>query len=267
MAFVLKYRSPWFVTAGEKLLYVFEQAGALAAFAFRSFRHTFLPPYEFSEVRKHMDELGAKSLPLVGTTGVIMGLILAIQSRPVLARFGAELYVPALVSVSVIRELGPVITALIVAGRVSSGIGAELGSMRVTEQIDAMEVLGVDPFKFLVVTRVAACTLLLPLLTGIVNVLAILGAYVAVSTEMNMSWRLYFYWVVNSLWLRDVVPGITKTLIFGFIIGIVGCYQGYHAAGGTEGVGRASTSAVVISSLLLIFTDMILVKVAVMIWG
>ena len=267
MTSAVKYRFPWVVTIEGKLLHFFEQAGALAAFTFRLFRNVFLPPYEFSEVRKHMDELGAKSLPLVGTIGVIIGLILAIQSRPVLARFGAELYVPALVSVSVVRELGPVITALIVAGRVSSGIGAELGSMRVTEQIDAMEVSGVDPFKYLVVTRVVACTLLLPLLTGIVNVLAILGAYVAVSTEMSMSWRLYFYWVVNSLWLRDVIPGITKTLIFGFIIGIVGCYQGYHAVGGTEGVGRASTSAVVISSLSLIIMDMVLVKVVVMIWG
>jgi phospholipid/cholesterol/gamma-HCH transport system permease protein len=250
-----------------KLPQVVEQAGALGAFTYRFFRTVLLPPYEFSEVRKHMDELGAKSLPLVGTTGVIMGLILAIQSRPVLARFGAEMYVPALVSVSVIRELGPVITGLVVAGRVSSGIGAELGSMRVTEQIDAMEVSGVDPFRFLVVTRVVACTLLLPLLTGIVNVLAILGAYIAELTEINMSSQLYFYRVVNSLWLRDVIPAITKTLIFGFIIGIVGCYQGYHAAGGTAGVGRASTSAVVISSLTLLFTDMVLVKVIVMLWG
>lgn len=221
----------------------------------------------FSDVRKHMDELGARSLPLVGTTGVIMGLILAIQSRPVLARFGADLYVPALVSVSVVRELGPVITALIVAGRVSSGIGAELGSMRVTEQIDAMEVSGVDPFRFLVVTRVIACTLMLPLLTGIVDVLAILGAYIAVSIDMNMSWSLYSYWVVNSLWLRDVLPSIVKTLVFGFVIGMVGSYEGYHARGGTAGVGRASTNAVVISSLVLLFTDLVLVKLSVMIWG
>jgi phospholipid/cholesterol/gamma-HCH transport system permease protein len=214
-----------------------------------------------------MDELGAKSLPLAGTTGVIMGLILAIQSRPVMERFGAEMYVPVLVSVSVVRELGPVITALIIAGRVSSGIGAELGSMRVTEQIDAMEVSGVDPFRYLVLTRVVACTLLLPLLTGIVDLLAILGAYVAMLMEMNMSWQLYFYRAVNSLWLRDVIPGITKTAFFGFIIGIVGCYQGYHATGGTEGVGRASTGAVVISSLLVLLADMVLVKVMVMIWG
>jgi len=236
-------------------------------FTLQFFRTVFLPPYERAEVRKHMDEYGAKSLPLVGTTGVLIGLILAMQSRPVLARFGAELYVPALVSVSVIRELGPIITALVVAGRVSSGIGAELGSMRVTEQIDAMEVSGIDPLKYLVVPRTIACTLLLPLLTGIVNMLAILGAYVAVSTEMNMSWNLYSYGAVNSLWLRDVIPGILKTIVFGFIIGIVGCYRGYHASGGTEGVGRAATSAVVIASLALLVTDMVLVKIVVMLWG
>ena len=258
---------PGISTIEGKLFHLFETGGNLLTFTVELLRDVFHPPYEFSEIRRHMDELGAKSLPLVGTTGVIMGLILAIQSRPVMARFGAEMYVPVLVSVSVVRELGPVITALILAGRVSSGIGAELGSMRVTEQIDAMEVSGVVPFRYLVMTRVIACTLLLPLLTGIVDLLAILGAYVAVKIDMNMSGQLYVYRAVNSLWLRDVIPGITKTAIFGFIIGIVGCYQGYHATGGTEGVGRASTNAVVISSLLVLFTDMVLVKVMVMIWG
>ena len=260
-------QSSWIPVVRGKLSGFFEQVGGLARFTVQFLRNAIHRPFMFTEVLEHMDELGAKSLPLVGTTGLIMGLILAIQSRPVLARFGADLYVPALVSVSVIRELGPVITALIVAGRVSSGISAELGSMRVTEQIDAMEVSGVDPFRFLVVTRVAACTFLLPLLTGILDLLAILGAYIAVSTEMNMSWRLYFYWAVNSLWLRDVIPAIAKTFVFGFIIGLVGSYEGYHATGGTAGVGRASTNAVVTSSLAVIFTDLVLVKLVVMIWG
>jgi phospholipid/cholesterol/gamma-HCH transport system permease protein len=139
--------------------------------------------------------------------------------------------------------------------------------MRVTEQIDALEVSGTDSFRFLVVTRVLACTLLLPLLAGIVNVLAILGAYLSAVTEMHMSWTLYFQRAVNSLWLRDVVPAIFKTLVFGFVIGVVGCHEGYTASGGTEGVGRASTKAVVTASLFLLFTDMILVKLIVLVWN
>ena len=153
------------------------QVGRGASFARDCFLGMFRPPYDTAELLTQMDELGAKSLPVVGATGLVTGLILAIQSRPVLARFGAESYVPAMVSISVVRELGPILTALMVAGRVGSGMSAELGSMRVTEQIDAIEVAGIDSFRFLVVTRVIACTLLLPLLTAIVNILAILGAY------------------------------------------------------------------------------------------
>jgi phospholipid/cholesterol/gamma-HCH transport system permease protein len=155
---------------------------------------------------------------------------------------------------------------LIVAGRVSSGIGAELGSMRVTEQIEAIEVSGIDPYKFLVVTRVLACVLLQPLLTAIVNAIGLFGSYVAVAIESSMSWQLYWDSVVQSLTFADLIPGLAKTAIFGFIIGIVGCHQGFHAEGGTVGVGRASTTAVVLSSMLIIFTDMILVKLTVWIW-
>jgi phospholipid/cholesterol/gamma-HCH transport system permease protein len=245
----------------------FEQVGSLTIFSFRFLGNVFFPPYEFGEVRRHLDELGSRSLPLVGVTGFIIGLILAMQTRPTLFRFGADAYLPAMVAISFVRELGPVITALIVAGRVSSGIGAELGSMRVTEQIDAMEVSGIDPFKFLVVTRVLACIILQPLLTAIVNGLGLIGSYVAVAIESDMSWQLYWNSVTQSLTFSDLVPGIAKTLIFGFIIGIVGSHQGYKTTGGTVGVGRASTTAVVLSSLLIIFVDMILVKITVWVWG
>jgi phospholipid/cholesterol/gamma-HCH transport system permease protein len=139
--------------------------------------------------------------------------------------------------------------------------------MRVTEQIEAIEVSGIDSFSFLVSTRVLACTILLPLLAGIVNVLAILGAYVSASMEMHMSWSLYFHRAVYSLWLRDIVPAILKTGVFGFIIGVVGCYEGYNATGGTQGVGRASTGAVVVASLLVIVADLVLAKLTVLIWG
>jgi phospholipid/cholesterol/gamma-HCH transport system permease protein len=245
----------------------FEQVGSLTIFSVRFLGSVLLPPYEFGEVKRHLDELGSRSLPLVGVTGFIVGLILAMQTRPTLFRFGADAYLPAMVAISFVRELGPVITALIVAGRVSSGIGAELGSMRVTEQIDAMEVSGIDPFRFLVVTRVLACIILQPLLTAIVDGLGLFGSYVAIAIESDMSWRLYWDSVTQSLAFADLVPGIAKTLIFGFIIGIVGSHQGYKAAGGTIGVGRASTTAVVLSSLLIIFVDMILVRITVWIWG
>ncbi len=243
-----------------------EQAGSLTVFSLRFFPNVLTPPYEFGEVRRHIDELGSRSLPLVGITGFIVGLIIAMQTRPTLFRFGADSYLPAMVAISFVRELGPVIAALIVAGRVSSGIGAELGSMRVTEQIDAMEVSGIDPYKFLVVTRVLACILLQPLLTAIVNAIGLFGSYVAVAIESSMSWRLYWDSVVQSLTFADLIPGLAKTAIFGFVIGIVGCHQGYHATGGTVGVGKASTSAVVLSSMLIIFVDMILVKLTVWIW-
>ncbi len=243
------------------------QVGATAAFSVRCLQGLFRAPHETRETLRHLDELGAKSLPLVGTTGLVVGLILAIQSRPVLARFGAEAYVPAMVSISIVRELGPILTALMVAGRVGSGISAALGSMRVTEQIDAIAVSGTDSFRLLVMTRVLACTLLVPLLAGMVNLLAILGAYVAAATESHMAWDLYFHTAVNSLWLRDVVPAILKTFVFGFIIGVIGCYEGYTAGGGTAGVGRASTRAVVASSMLLLITDMILAKITVLVWN
>jgi phospholipid/cholesterol/gamma-HCH transport system permease protein len=244
----------------------FEQSGALTIFAARFLPNALLPPYEVAEVRRHLDELGSRSLPLVGITGFIVGLIIAMQTRPTLFRFGADSFLPAMVALSFVRELGPVITALIVAGRVSSGIGAEIGSMRVTEQIDALEVSGIDPYNYLVVTRVIACIILQPLLTAIVNVIGLFGSYVAVAVESAMSWQLYWDSVIRSLGFADLIPGLAKTAVFGFVIGIVGSYEGFNATGGTAGVGRASTKAVVLSSMLIIFVDMILVKLTVLLW-
>jgi phospholipid/cholesterol/gamma-HCH transport system permease protein len=238
----------------------------LGIFTFKFLITMWFPPYEWGQIRKHLSDLGLKSLPLVGVIGSIMGLILALQSRPILLRFGAESYIPMMVSVSVIRELGPVIGALIIAGRVSSGIGAELGSMRVTEQIDALEVSAVNPFKYLVVTRVIACIIILPILTIYIDSLAILGAYIAEVTEGSSSWQLYIDSVVRSVTFNDVIPGVAKTTIFGLIIGIVGCYYGFNANRGTEGVGKAATISVVISSFMIIFIDMILVKITLMFW-
>lgn len=239
----------------------FEIIGGVTAFTVKFFANVFRPPYEIGEVRKHMDELGVKTLALVSVTGFIIGLVLGMQSQPVMARFGAEMFLPGMIALSIVRELGPVITALIFAGRVGSGIGAELGSMRVTEQIDAMEVSAIDPFKYLVVTRVLACTLMLPLLTVYVNFIAILGGYISVIITQNLTFALYADLVIRVLKFSDILPGVAKTFVFGFIVGIVGSYLGYNAKKGTEGVGKASTTSVVISSLLILLVDVIMVRI------
>lgn len=244
----------------------FANITGLTLFIFEFFKQVFIPPYEVGEVKKHMDELGVKTFPIVSVTGFIIGLVLAMQSQPVLQKFGATDFLPATVSLSVIRELGPVITALIFAGRVSSGIGAELGSMRVTEQIDAMEVSAINPFKYLVVTRVIATTMILPILTIYVIFLALIGGYIAVIITDNMSFMYYQNAVIGAVEFADLIPGVGKTFIFGFIVGIVGAYKGFTADGGTEGVGRASTTSVVIASLLILVFDLVLVKVTLILW-
>ncbi|MGE5400053.1 MAG: MlaE family ABC transporter permease [Ignavibacteriales bacterium] len=250
----------------ERFISYFNTIGGLSLFTVEFFKTFFIPPYEFGEIRKHMDELGVKTLPIVSVTGFIIGLVLAMQSQPVLVRFGAESFLPGMVALTVVRELGPVLTAIIFAGRVSSGIGAELGSMRVTEQIDAMEVSAVNPFKYLVVTRVIACTLILPILTVYVVFIAILGGYLAILLTQSMNFNYYVNSLMLSIRFGDFIPGVAKTLVFGFIVGMVGSYKGYTAENGTEGVGKASTTSVVVSSLLILLFDMVLVKLTLWLW-
>lgn len=252
--------------ASDYMYLFFANITGLTVFVFEFFKQLFIPPYEINEVKKHMDELGVKTFPIVSVTGFIIGLVLAMQSQPVLQKFGATDFLPATVSLSVIRELGPVITALIFAGRVSSGIGAELGSMRVTEQIDAMEVSAINPFKYLVVTRVIATTMILPILTIYVIFLALIGGYIAVIITENMSFQYYQNAVIGAVEFGDLIPGVGKTFVFGFIVGIVGAYKGFTTDGGTEGVGRASTTSVVIASLLILVFDLVLVKLSLMLW-
>jgi len=244
----------------------FETIGGLTEFTILFFRNVFKPPYEIDQIRKHMDVLGIQTFPIVSLTGFIIGLVITMQTQPVLVRFGAEAFLPGSVGISIVRELGPVITALIFAGRVSSGIGAELGSMRVTEQIDAMEVGAVNPFKYLVVTRIFACTFILPILTVYVIFIALFGAYVAVLLVQNMSFDYFTGAVIKAVEFGDAIPGIAKTFVFGFIVGVVGTYKGYTATNGTEGVGRASTTSVVVSSILILIFDMILVKITLWLW-
>jgi phospholipid/cholesterol/gamma-HCH transport system permease protein len=190
-----------------------------------------------------------------------MGLVLTIQSRPALANFGAVAMLPGMVAVSLIREMGPVITALICAGKIGSGMGAELGSMKVTEQIDAMEVSSTNPIRFLVVTRVLAATLMIPLLVIYADGLGILGSWIGANIKGDVTFVLYFSQAFSHVQFIDFIPAFVKTFFFGAVIGLVGCYKGFTAGRGTESVGIAANSAVVLSSLLVIIVDMVAVQI------
>ena len=237
------------------------EVGGITKFFARFFAEGFRPRYEFQEFMRQCFWVGYKSLPLVATTAFIMGLVLTIQSRPTLVEFGAESMLPAMVSVSLIREISPVITALICAGKIGSGMGAELGSMKVTEQIDAMEVSGTNPFKYLIVTRIAAATLMLPVLSSLSNAVSLYGGYLGVNIRGSVSWHLYWNQVFHALSYGDFVPSLIKTFFFGFAIGLIGCYKGYNTQKGTEGVGRSANSAVVVASLLVFIIDLIAVQI------
>lgn len=239
----------------------FLEVASITTFTFRFFKEVIKPPYEFNEVMKQSFLIGYKSLPLVAITGFIIGLVLTIQSRPTLAKFGSESLLPAMVAVSIIREIGPVITALIFAGKVGSGIGAELASMNVTEQIDAMQVSDTNPFKYLVVTRVVSATLMLPILVILADGVGLLGSFVGVNIKGTVSAYLFFSQIFQSLEFQDLLPAIVKTFFFGFAIGLIGSYKGYNSNKGTEGVGLAANSAVVLSSLMVFIIDMIAVQI------
>lgn len=245
----------------KSLINFFEEVAQLVTFACRFFKELVKPPYEFNEFIKQSYLIGYKSFPLVAITGFIMGLVLTIQSRPTLAEFGAESWLPAMVAISIIREIGPVITALIFAGKVGSGIGAELASMKVTEQIDAMEVSGINPFKYIVVTRILSSTLMLPVLVIVSNAISLYGSYVGVNLTGDVNFQLFFLQVFEKLSFEDVLPAIIKTFFFGFTIGLIACYNGYNANKGTEGVGEAANSSVVLGSLSVFILDMIAVQI------
>jgi len=217
--------------------------------------------FEFNEFLRQCFQIGYKTLPLISITGIIIGLVLTIQSRPALVDFGAVSMLPGMVAVSLIREMGPVITALICAGKIGSGMGAELGSMKVTEQIDAMEVSSTNPIRFLVVTRVLAATLMIPLLVLYADALGILGSWAGANIKGDVTFVLFFSQAFNSIWFIDLLPAVIKTFFFGAAIGLIGCYKGYTAGRGTESVGIAANSAVVMGSLLVIIIDLIAVQI------
>ena len=234
-------------------------------FMMRLTKEMFSGHFEGKEFLQQCYQIGYKTLPLISITGAIMGLVLTIQSRPVLVDFGAVSMLPGMVAVSLIREMGPVITALICAGKIGSGMGAELGSMKVTEQIEAMEVSSTNPMRFLVVTRVLAATIMIPLLVLYADLLGILGSWGGANIKGEVTFTLFFSQAFSSIDFIDFLPAVVKTFFFGAVIGLVGTYKGYNAGRGTESVGIAANSAVVLASLLVIIVDMIAVQITDMI--
>ncbi len=239
----------------------FAEVGSLSKFSGKFLSRFFIPPYEINELFKQCYVIGYKSLPLVGLTGFIMGLVLTMQLRPFMIDYGVESQLPAIVGIAIIREIGPVITSLIFAGKIGSSIGAELGSMKVTEQIDAMEVSGTNPFKYLVVSRVMAATLMLPVLAILSDAISLYGSYLGVNIKGDTNFNFFWIQVFDSLEFRDVLPAFIKTYFFGFAVGIIGCYKGYYSSKGTEGVGKSANSAVVVSSIMIFILDLLAVQI------
>ena len=239
---------------------LFSWFGELGIFCWRLARATVAPPYEGRELLRQLDEVGSKSLPLVVLSGAAIGVVMSLQTRSVLIRFGGKSLIPLILILSIIKESGPTITGLIVSGRVGAGIGAELGSMKVTEQIDAMEASAVNPYKYLVATRVIACTLMLPLLTLVADFAGIMMGWVTCTLSEPITLRLFMEAGFRSLQLSDLLPPTFKTAAFGLIIGIIACFQGMRTKGGTAGVGRAAMTSVFLSSLFVILADVWLVR-------
>ena len=248
------------VRLGDLVLSLLAWVGDAALFGGRAVYQTFLPPYEFKETWRQVYEIGWRSLPLIALSGVAIGVVLSMHTRASLERFGAEAMIPAALAIALIRETGPLVAGLLVAGRVGAGIGAELGAMRVTEQIDALEAVAVDAFKYLAVTRIAACIVVMPLLTSVIDFCGIFGGYLAEASTSGMSMQLYFHRAFQIAQFSDFVPSTLKTAVFGFIIGTIASYLGFNTRQGTEGVGRASTSSVVLSSICIILVNVVLVK-------
>lgn len=239
----------------------FHDVGCFVVFASRFFVELIRPPFETREFIRQCYVIGFKSLPLVAITGFIMGLVLTLQSRPTLADFGAESWLPGMVALSLIREIAPVITALICAGKVASGIGAELGSMKVTEQIDAMEVSAINPYKYLVVTRILAATLMIPILVIFADGIGIFGGFVGYNIHSDLNIIRYNSLIFENLSFMDIFPATIKSFFFGFSIGTVGCYKGFTASNGTESVGKAANAAVVYASLAIFILDLLAVQI------
>ncbi|MCO4294666.1 ABC transporter permease [Solitalea sp. MAHUQ-68] len=237
------------------------ELGSMLQFFIDFFKNLFKRGFEWNAFIRQCFEVGYRSIGLVSLTAFIMGLVMTLQSQPTLANFGAESWLPGMVSISIVREIGPVITSLLCAGKIASSIGAELGSMKVTEQIDAMEVSGSNPMKYLVVTRILATTLTIPLLVILSDAVSFCGSWVAVNINSTMSAMLFFNKIFATIEYEDLIPSFIKSILFGFAVGFIGCYKGYNSNKGTESVGVAANSAVVTSSISIFLIDMLVVQI------
>lgn len=249
-----------FKTVGLRIITFLETAGDFGLFGARVVRDAFRRPFEVQEIGRQIIEIGTRSVPLIIPCGMALGIVLSLHTRASLVRFGASSLIPAAMTIGTFRELGPMVTGLLVAGRVGAGIGSELAGMRVTEQIDALESLAIDSFKYLVITRVTACVLALPILTIVMDFSGLMGGLLSEVTISHISAMLYIHRGFAAMEWSDYIPTTLKTTVFGFIIGAVSCFLGYTASRGATGVGHAATRSVVLSSLLLILVNIILVK-------
>ncbi len=245
---------------GQRAVLLTTDLGGMSILAGQTLYQAVTPPYKLKLLTAQMDHIAVRSVSIVSVAGLFVGLVLALQTAYGLARFGAKGTVGIIVGLSMVRELGPVVTAILVGGRVGSGFTAELGSMRVTEQIDAMRALGVNHVKKLVVPRVLITMLAMPMLTMIANTLGVLGGMVISQYEFNVDYHQYYNTFTQYVQLSDMLDGLGKTIVFGFLIGVVGCYNGLETRGGTEGLGRSTTGTVVTSSLVVFISDFFLTK-------
>jgi phospholipid/cholesterol/gamma-HCH transport system permease protein len=226
------------------------------------FREVVKKPIRLREVANQCFEVGIKSLALISVTGFIIGIVFTKQSRPSLEEFGATSWLPSLIGIAIVKALGPLVTALICAGKVGSGIGAELGSMKVTEQIEAMEVSAINPFKYLVVTRVLATTITIPVLALYCSFVGLYGSYINVHASETSSIFSFYQNAFSTISFVDIFTSVTKSVVFGFTIGIVGCYKGFNATQGTRGVGKAANHAVVLSMFLIFLEEVVIVQIS-----
>ena len=260
MATSVSAPAPQVSSAPDFMTAAFEWFGELGVFCSRVFKSLLTRPFEWSEFLHQLDAAGSKSLPLAALAGAATGVVLSLQSRDSLVRFGAKSMLPTVIVFAIIKEMGPIITGLVASGRIGAGFGAELGSMRVTEQIDAMEASAVNPYKYLAATRILACIVVLPLLTLAADACGILMGWVTNTMMEPISLQLFINNGLNGVSFSDFLPPTLKTAVYGLIIGTVSSFQGMRTRGGTEGVGRSATSSVVLSSLFIILADVVLVR-------
>jgi len=245
----------FFITIGHRIISCMSFFGGLSNLAGQTIYLTFKPPYKWQRIFEQAKKAGYESFPIVALVALFIGFIFALQTAYFMQRIGSEIYIASLVALTVVRELGPVITALIVAGRVGASNTAELGSMQVTEQIDALETLATNPVKYLVVPRFVALSVMLPVLTLYANIIGILGSYIICVFKLGITSSMYMHVTFDALLYKDLFTGLFKAWIFGMIIALISCYEGFNVEGGAEGVGKATTRSVVFTFIMIIAAD------------